>query len=136
MDGTDYWLKGTDTRRKGTDNRIKGMDNAVPVQGNGCMVMAKLATNETLRAHLARKGGVRAVIDAMSLQVGRPDGTLDGTLLAATLHAGRFLVVSLDGGRAHALHGKPRSRNARPRPSRECHAGARARRYVANRTRC
>jgi hypothetical protein len=88
MDGTDYWLKGTDTRSKGTDNRIKGMDNAVPVQGNGCMVMAKLATNETLRAHLARKGGVRAVIDAMSLQVGRPDGTLDGTLLAATLHAG------------------------------------------------
>jgi hypothetical protein len=35
------------------------------------MVMAKLATNETLRAHLARKGGVRAVINAMTLQVDR-----------------------------------------------------------------
>jgi hypothetical protein len=34
------------------------------------MVMAKLAANETLRAHLARKGGVRAVINAMTLQVG------------------------------------------------------------------
>jgi hypothetical protein len=107
---------------------------AVSVQGNGCMVMAKLATNETLRAHLARKGGVRAVINAMTLQVDRTKP------LTARYSPPRCMPsVSwwfLDGGRAHALHGKPRSRNARPRPSRECHAGARARRYVANRTRC
>ena len=94
------------------------------------------ASDERDPAGSPRSQGRRARRHQRHDATGRPDETLDGTLLAATLHAERFLVVSLDGGRAHALHGKPRSRNARPRPSRECHAGARARRYVANRTRC